>query len=61
MTQNIRPSTRIQSSVNYILTSKLHPFSETHSSGQLLYDMTNSTHLPGLKKSTPPNGFNLIL
>jgi hypothetical protein len=61
MAQNIRPSTGIKSSANYILTSKLHPFSGTHSSGQLLHDMTNPTHLPGLKKATPPNGFNLIL
>lgn len=61
MAPNIHPSTGIQSSANYSLTSKLHLFSGTHSSGQLLYEMTNFTHFPGLKKALPSNGLDLIM
>jgi len=55
MTHNFRPSTGTQSSANFILTSKLHPLTGTQSSGQFRHDMTIPTHLPGLKKATPPN------
>jgi hypothetical protein len=55
MTQNIRPSTRTQSSTNFILTSKFHPLIRTHSSGQIRFDLTIPVRLPGLKKLQPPN------